>query len=88
MCNKNLKTLSSMVLATGALLGLAGAAVCHPNQSGQKKKQLPLPLMILQQNAMQMGRIKKGTSMQMNRILEGVLKAWQEIIPVWVKWRL
>ena len=41
--------------------------------------------MILQQNAMQMGRIKKGTSMQRNRIREEILKTWQEMIPVWVK---
>ena len=44
--------------------------------------------MILQQNAMQMVRIKKGTSMQRNRIREGILKTWQEMITVWVKWRL
>ena len=82
MCNKNLKILGCMVLVTGALSGLAGCG-CTPSKPIQtEEKQLPLTLMILQQNAMQMGRVKKGTSMQRNRIREGILKARQEMIPV------
>ena len=88
MCNKNLKILSCMVLVTGALSGLAGCS-CMPSKPIQtEEKTITSAVDDAATECDADVQDQKGTSMQMNRILGGGLKAWQEIIPVWVKWRL
>ena len=78
MCNKNLKTLSCMVLVTGALSGLTGCS-CMPSKPIRTEEititsdvdDTTTECDADEQN-------QKGTSMQRNRIREGILKTWQE----------